>query len=30
LFPIRREMVNRIDMKAGKIEVSLPAGLLEL
>ncbi len=30
LFPIRRETVNRIDMKARKIEVSLPSGLLEL
>ncbi len=30
LFPIRRETVTRIDMKARKIEVSLPAGLLEL
>ena len=30
LFPLRRETVNRIDMKARKIEVSLPAGLLEL
>lgn len=30
LFPIRPETVRRIDMKARKIEVSLPAGLLEL
>ena len=30
LFPFRRETVNRIDMKARKIEVSLPPGLLEL
>ena len=30
LFPIRPETVRRIDIKARKIEVSLPAGLLEL
>ena len=30
LFPIRKETVNRIDIEARKIEVSLPSGLLEL
>lgn len=30
LFPIRRETVKRINMKTRKIEVSLPAGLLDL
>lgn len=30
LFPIRPETVRRIDIEAGTIEVSLPAGLLEL
>ncbi len=30
LFPIRSETVRRIDMNARKIEVCLPAGLLEL
>ncbi len=30
LLPIRPETVRRIDMKARKIEVSVPAGLLDL
>jgi len=30
LFPVRRETIRRIDMQAGRIEVSLPPGLLEL
>lgn len=30
LFPVRSETVLRIDLESGTIEVSLPAGLLEL
>lgn len=30
LFPLRREMVRRIDMDERQIEVELPSGLLEL
>lgn len=30
LFPVRREIVRKIDMEAGTMEVSLPVGLLEL
>ena len=30
LFPVRRETVRKVDMEAGRIEVRLPSGLLDL